>query len=388
MAIRVNPKLIDDLARYGAEDVQNCYHCGNCTAVCPHSDDHFVFPRKPMRHMQMGLEKKLESSLEPWLCYYCGQCSEQCPRSAEPGETMMSLRRWLTSRYDFTGISKLFYQSWKAEVIAIIGLASLTGLGFFLWGFLHGDIHVYSGDNAFLDSRHVHIFDWIMAAVLATFLFINTARMWYFTMIRDKSLFIPWWLYLKKVFLLPLHFFTQKRYRQCQDHQKLWALHLLLMISYLSMLVLIMFFLGYMQSGPAIRWEVHAPGYIASFGLIATTIYMLRGRIHKSRIQFQHTHESDWLFLIMLLYVALTGVVQHILHRTGFDLLANLAYVAHMMGVVPMLVLEVPFSKWAHMAYRPLAMFYADIRKEAMLLEARKSIGVTAHVVPATGVNP
>ena len=75
MAIRVNPKPIEDLDFYGAEDVQFCYHCGDCSANCPHADEVFRFPRKSMRSLQMGLEKKLETSLEPWLCYYCWQCS-------------------------------------------------------------------------------------------------------------------------------------------------------------------------------------------------------------------------------------------------------------------------------------------------------------------------
>jgi len=59
-----------------------------------------------------GLEKPLRSTLDPWLCYYCGDCSERCPRGAEPGETMMGLRRWLTAQYDFTGISRFLYRSW------------------------------------------------------------------------------------------------------------------------------------------------------------------------------------------------------------------------------------------------------------------------------------
>ncbi len=36
------------------------------------------------------------------------------------------------------------------------------------------------------------------------------------------------------------------------------------------------------------------------------------------------------------------------------------------MAVVPMLALEVPFSKWAHLAYRPLAMYFAELRAEAI----------------------
>ena len=87
-----------------------------------------------MRSLQMGLEAKLESDLEPWLCYYCGECSVECPRDAEPGETMMSLRRWLTARYDFTGISRLFYLSWKAELLAVIIVALIAGAGFLLYG--------------------------------------------------------------------------------------------------------------------------------------------------------------------------------------------------------------------------------------------------------------
>ena len=78
------------------------------------------------------------TSLEPWLCYYCGECSTQCPRGAEPGETMMSLRRWLTSRYDFTGISRLFYRSWKAELTAIVLLGLATAAGFLAWGLATG----------------------------------------------------------------------------------------------------------------------------------------------------------------------------------------------------------------------------------------------------------
>ena len=41
-------------------------------------------------------------------------------------------------------------------------------------------------------------------------------------------------------------------------------------------------------------------------------------------------------------------------------------YVVHLSVVVPMLALEVPFGKWSHLAYRPLAMYFADVRAEAL----------------------
>lgn len=365
MAVFANPRLAGELEKYGAEDVSKCYHCGNCSATCPFSKEPFLFPRKSMRYLQMGLEDKLRGNLEPWLCYYCGECSEQCPRQAEPGETMMAMRRWLTAQYDFTGISKLFYRSWRIELVAILLLALLTGLGFYLFGSSQGDIGIYDGEGAFLPSEKVHLFDWAMAAILAGLLLVNCARMWWFTMGRDPALRVSPIAYLRKAWLLPVHFFTQKRYREC-DRKRPWAIHLILMLSYVTMLVLIMFFLHWVQAGPEIRWGAHAFGYAASLGLVFTAIFALRGRVKRQEMHYKHSHETDWVFLVLLLYVALTGVVQHILHRSGLPVAANILYLVHMMGVVPMLVLEVPFSKWSHLAYRPLAMYFSELQAEAI----------------------
>jgi len=179
MAMRANPLLVENLARYGAGDVSKCYHCGNCTATCHLSHEPFIFPRRAMRALQMGLEGRLRSGLEPWLCYYCGECSEQCPRGADPGETMMSMRRWLTAQYDFTGIAKLFYRSWKSQIVVMLAIALLTGLGFVLNALHTGaSLSVYDGAQAFMPESAVHVFDWTMAFVLVVLLTVNCVRRW------------------------------------------------------------------------------------------------------------------------------------------------------------------------------------------------------------------
>jgi nitrate reductase gamma subunit len=169
-----------------------------------------------------------------------------------------------------------------------------------------------------------------------------------------------------------VHFFGQPKYQQC-DRKRPWAVHLALMLSYVTMLVLIMFFLRQMASGPEIDWRVHVFGYLASIGLIFAVIVNLRGRIKKDSPQHAHSHESDWMFLILLLVVAVTGVLQHVLHRAGLDVAANVMYVVHLMGVVPMLVLEVPFGKWAHLAYRPLAVYFSRVQAHAAEVAERKA---------------
>jgi len=382
MAARVNPNLIDDVKHYGADDVVKCYQCGNCSAACTHSKGEHVFPRKSVHYLQLGLEKPLRASLDPWLCYYCGECSDQCPREAEPGETMMSLRRWLTAQYDFTGISKILYRSGTSELIAVLVVALLTGIGFLAFGFTQGggNLAVYDGPGAFLPAHDIHIFDWTMGGILGLLLGINCVRMWYFTMRGEHSVPVPLSLYIKHAFTIVVHFFTQKSFQEC-GKKRPWRNHMILMFSYLTMLILIMGFVKQMQAGPAVNWYVHSFGYLASAGLVVMAIVMVRGRLNKDESYHQHTHESDWMFLILLLYVVITGIAQHILHRIGMPEAANIMYVLHLMGVVPVLGLEVPFAKWSHMAYRPLAIYFSQLQ-DAALAEGAVPLGAPAKAQP------
>lgn len=371
MALRVNPKFIEDLSKYGAEDVQMCYHCGDCSTVCAHANEIYKFPRKSMRQMQMGLEERIETTLEPWLCYYCGQCTEQCPRDAQPGETMMSLRRWLIARYDFTGLARQFFTSKKSEILAIAAIAVLTGVFLTLYGFTNGDFSIYDGEGAFLPSSFIHSFDLTIGGIMAAFLLINAIRMWYFIMVKGAKPHIPWWLYLKEFIEFPIHFFTQKQYAECETQDNgsrkvhmPWLIHLGLMLGYVIMLLLVMVFIEPLQAGPEIQWSVHIFGYIATVGLLAGTIYFIRSRIRKTDTQYKKSHPTDWVFIILLLGIVVTGILQHIFHRIGMLEAANVLYVIHLMTVVPWL-LRMPFSKWAHLVYRPLAMYFAAVQQAA-----------------------
>jgi len=376
MAIRVNPRLIEDLNRFGAADVQMCYHCGDCSAVCVHADDLFRFPRKSMRQLQMGLEKRLETALEPWLCYYCGQCSDQCPREANPGETMMSLRRWLINRYDKTGIAGKFFRSLKTELWTIIVVSLLTCFAALGYHLFKGSIYVYNGPDAFLPAGLVHKFDLALGSLLGFVLIINAFNMWNLSMKPGDDVSIPWWLYLKSVLLLPFHFFTQKRYAECSTTGKSklfmpWMVHLGLMWGYVTMLVLVMVFLPFLQSGPEIFWPAHIFGYIASIGLLIGVYYFIRSRLVRKYVQYHKSHSTDWVFVVLLALITFTGITQHLFHRTGMTVAANVTYLLHLMCVVPWLV-RMPFTKWAHLMYRPLAMYFAAVRRNAYALKENK----------------
>ena len=124
MMEHVDAVFISEIEKFGKGAWNDCFHCGNCTGTCPLTEDGVLFPRKCYNDIQMGLKDSLASSIEPWLCYYCGDCSIKCPRDANPGETMMILRRYLTTVYDWTGLSRKFYTShwWELITIFVIGV--------------------------------------------------------------------------------------------------------------------------------------------------------------------------------------------------------------------------------------------------------------------------
>jgi nitrate reductase gamma subunit len=288
----------------------------------------------------------------------------------------MSLRRWLISEYDFTGLGKYFYRSWKAELAAVLLAFVCTAAGLVVYGSSVGSIHVYDGPGAFLPSAAIHTFDFLLAFALVVFLGLNAGRMWWLTMIKDRKKRAPLSLYLRRIYHLPLHFFSQMRYAKCGDTGS-WFIHFCVVFGYVTMLVLIMGFLGTMQAGPEIQWSVHAFGYAASAALLVATLMMVRARLVRSGPQGHHTHTTDWMFLLLLVVLVVTGILQHAVHRLGYATAANVAYVVHLSIVVTWFS-RYPFTKWSHIIYRPLAMYFAEVRREVSGPHAMQSAAPVA----------
>ncbi len=120
--VQPDPELIREVMAAGGGDLKKCYQCATCSVTCDLSTDDASFPRRQMLAAQWGLKDRLMEDPGPWLCYYCGECSKRCPRQANPGESMMALRRYLTAQYDWTGLSRLMYRSaaWEFGVLGLV----------------------------------------------------------------------------------------------------------------------------------------------------------------------------------------------------------------------------------------------------------------------------
>ncbi|MCA9952741.1 MAG: 4Fe-4S dicluster domain-containing protein [Anaerolineales bacterium] len=373
---RVNPELLIDLKRYGEEgavNIEACFNCGTCTAMCPLTSDDHPFPRNTLRLVQMGLQDRLLQNIDPWLCYYCGDCTETCPRGAEPAEAQMTLRRWLTAQYDWTGLARKFYTSKVWEIGSILLVAGLVVLGFVLF---HGPVVTDQVElNTFAPVEVIHVLDWTMAGFLLFFLMTNVIRMYIFTMRRGSQTRIPRSLYLRELWNLPYQFATQKRWSACEDRPS-WLSHAFLVSGYVLMLIIIVFFLRWFQTDNIYpiwhpqRWL----GYYATVVLLYGAGRAIWGRLKKARQMHRFSHLSDWIFPILLFGVTLTGIFVHSFRYLGLPLATYITYVIHMALLVPMLVLEVPFGKWSHLAYRPVAIYFQVVKQKASLVESELSL--------------
>ena len=107
-------------------------------------------------------------------------------------------------------------------------------------------------------------------------------------------------------------------------------------------------------------------GYYATFGLLFGLLVAIIGRARREDVKFRFSHVSDWLFLFMLTSTVVTGILIHIFRINGMAYATYIAYIAHMAVLVPMILIEVPFSKWSHLAYRPFAVYFTQLKKYAI----------------------
>ena len=360
---RVNPGLLNDLKAFGLNEAHMCYNCGTCTAVCNLSTPENSFPRKLVRYVQLGLEDKILHSPDPWLCYYCGDCSTHCPRGAEPGETVMALRRYLTSIYDWTGFARRFYTSKAFEFGALFTVAILVGLGLIFINTGKPDLE-HASLNSLWPAHGIEAADLGMAAILSTFLISNIFRCFKYVM-GDLAFKIPIGTYLSEIKVLLINFLTQKRFGLCTD-RKQWFIHLFIMTGYSSIFLMIVVGIRWFQRDH-VDYSFWNPmvwvGYYATFGILYGTSYALIGRIKKSKPVYRSSHSTDWVFLVLLQLTTFTGILIHFSILLDLPRTTYAIYVIHLMIAVPMLVLEVPFAKWAHLAYRPVVLFLLKVQE-------------------------
>jgi hypothetical protein len=271
---------------------------------------------------------------------------------------MMTLRRYLTSVYDWTGIASKINSSkkWYIGSLAIVGAVVLCLIVLY---------HLYIKEISFTDLTTTalgldHMFPTItyftLVVILMPFLILvsNAFRMYGLITSGRQS---NGGAFSKAITFL-INFFTYKRMAECPTGKSRWVSHLFIGLGCLIMLVIKVFALGWFQTTQVYpffhpqRWL----GYLATIFILYGAGDILIGRIKKENEVYKSSEVSDWTFPLLLFCTALSGIILHILRLSGFEIATCYTYAIHILIAVPMLIIEMPFGKWTHMIYRPLAM--------------------------------
>jgi quinone-modifying oxidoreductase subunit QmoC len=243
-------------------------------------------------------------------------------------------------------------------VVMVVGLAVL----------LHGDmVTTEVALNTFAPIHIIHTADLILAAVLGTFLLSNLARMFFFTFSSEERKGIPLKVYISEAWNLIYHIITQKRFTECEENQRRWINHLIIVAGYGTMFLLIVVFLSWFQTDNI--YPLYHPqrwlGYLAAGALIYGAGEAVLGRIRKQDQIHKYSHPSDWLFPILLVLLSASGLTIHILRYANLPMATYYSYVIHLVIMMMLYVTVGPMGKWAHLLYRPFAIYFQAVKAKA-----------------------
>lgn len=394
MGYRIDTRFMSELQKYGAKDINACFNCGNCTAVCPHSEGSDTFPRRLIRYGQMGLKEPLIGSRELWVCYYCGECSDTCPREAEPGEFMAAARRYAIASNDLTGLASLMYR-YKRAALGVFIFVSLILLALLLKG--AGPINGTFFE--FIDGHAVHNVG-VAVGIISLLAMVSGFILMVRNVNRAAAERGGWngnarasTRFARGMGAVINEIVSQKRYRECNsDYSKKepwmvsrWFVHLTILWGFIGLLFATTWdFLDTLPDGAAVAltYPPRLVGTVAAALFLYGCTVALIQRLAKSNKYAANSHFSDWVFSLFMFALALTGVVLLLLAYTApATVFGNILLLIHAILAFD-LVLALPFTKLAHAVYRTAAVFIHAYRgtSEATKLVLEKA-GALATIV-------
>ncbi|HUI90306.1 MAG TPA: 4Fe-4S dicluster domain-containing protein [Anaerolineales bacterium] len=384
MTVRVNPQFLTELKKYGAVNVEKCFNCGNCTAICPLSTSNESFPRRMIRYAQLGLKEKLLGNRELWLCYYCGECTQTCPQQADPGEFMAAARRYAIASYDPLGLAKLLYTAPIPSILVLVLLAVVIGLGVYS---VHGPM---PSDTLkffdFIPSSVIHTVGVTGMIVVGLLILMGMANMIAKVRSEDaKGIRTNWLNALWEAIVVEA--LTQRRFqRECETasdqkvwYRQKWFVHASTLWGFLGLLLATALDYGLEMVGVKatgtwvpLWYPVRLLGTIAGLFLVYGTSMAFLRRIRKTDEATTYSTSSDWAFLSLLWLTGMSGFILEIAEYLPspapwvyWTLLCHIS-------VAGELLLLLPFTKFAHAIYRTIALYFHAL-KPAPVVQAIKA---------------
>ena len=377
-AVKPDREFLGRVLRQGGEDVKKCYQCATCSVVCELSGDEHPFPRKEMIWTQWGLKDRIVADPDVWLCYQCNDCSTRCPRGARPGDVIAVLRKESVEHYAVPKfLAKLVNDPMQLPLMLLIP-AVLLGLALLV---------KHPLETALGIGPHKVAHGWEYAELFPHWLLIG-----FFTSLSVLALVVVaagaarFWRAMKEadegggngaaklgltasIVRAAKDVLVHKNFNTCTSHKSRYLSHLGVFYGFLGLLVvtvwavIVLYIFMPLKLGPFVYpFDFFDPmkivANLSTIALLAGCIWMIRDRLGRSDREGTSTN-FDWIFVWTLLAVVITGILTELARFADLKIPGYGVYFVHLVFVFALLI-YLPYSKFAHVVYRFVALVYAE----------------------------
>jgi len=392
--VRPERSFLHRILNQGGEDLKKCFQCATCSVVCELSNHRKPFPRKEMIWAQWGLKDRLVADPDIWLCHQCNDCSTRCPRGARPGDVLAALRRESVLHH----AAPRFLASW-ASAFAYLPVMLLIPVVLLILALLVRDplreIESLAPILGFLDHHgfYAELFPhWLLIGFFSFFTGLaflgaltGVVRFWRAMKASDQAAgdLEPKKGLVASVIRTLTPVFSHGKFGQCEGQTSRRLAHLGAFYGFAALfLVSVWAVIALYMINPFIAEDLAYPfGFwnpwklLANAGCIILILGCLKAIVDRVRRpkEVGASTSFDWIFVWLLLAVGVTGLTTEILRFvadpgvhaaeqmgwTGLQHFAYAVYFVHLVFVFDLLI-YLPYSKFAHVVYRTVALVYAE----------------------------
>ncbi|NOQ27905.1 MAG: hypothetical protein GQ564_21290 [Bacteroidales bacterium] len=357
--IEVKPdiKFKKQLKKVSKSSLNECMQCGTCSVVCSLAPDERPFPRKEMIWAGWGLKDKLIGNTDIWLCHQCGDCSTYCPRGVKPADVFSAVREISYQHYAKPNFLGKILNNPKWLPIAV--LIPVIIISFIL--FMAGTLQIPEGSvnyskffpHAWLNSSFTFL--WFLTIGLG----IAGLRNFWNDLKKQNPDSKPTGSFIKNLFSIRKEIILHSNFSACSAQKTRKIAHVLVFYGFILLLLVTAFAiyatvshnypLGFMN-------PFKIMGNVAAIMLFAGLGIMIINRIFNKK-DFSNSTYTDWLFLVSLFLLTISGVIVEAARFLEWGLAYHL-YFFHLVCVW-FIIIYLPYTKFGHLLFRVVAMVYA-----------------------------
>ena len=375
----IEPDLtfIQQIIKSGGSSLKKCFQCAACSVLCNVSPDNTPFPRKEMIWAQWGLKDRLLKNPDIWLCYQCNDCSVYCPRSAKPSDVLAAIRDLSFKEFAFPS----FFGKALSDSKYLPLLFAIPVIVLFFTILLVNGFSFPTGEIVFTKFFPIKAIDSIFIPVVifagvAVLTGIN--RFW--KGLNENNVVAHHYVedhpsisslarrgngevsLLKAVALTLIEVLKHDSFKKCEANKKRFISHLLIFYGFLGLFVttnlvlVLLYFFGIETPLP-----LNNPVKILGNSSALTAFIGCSLIIYKRLSDPENTGNTtyfDWTFINTLFGTIITGILAQLFRLADMLVLAYSTYFIHLTFVF-FLLAYAPFSKFAHIFYRTVAIVYS-----------------------------